>query len=114
MTFTDTQKDMIRRMMEYLPREGSASECHEHYCPANINYLLQMIGDDGVMIGNETIDVPEYCGKPDGFDSQCPRFLAVDRESGEWECLSGLDMLARALNVPKNDLTKIVDERRIE
>jgi hypothetical protein len=45
-----------------------------------------------------------YRGKPDGFDSDCPRFLVVDRAAGKWDCLCALEVVARLLGVDHKEL----------
>lgn len=82
--------------------DGCADECHEYYCPYNIECAdVEVDCDDGTIhIDNAGV----YHGKPDGFDSQCPRFIAIDRANGKWDCLCGLEVVARILGVDYKEL----------
>lgn len=106
MPLTSQQISMLKRLEHYLPIQGSAQECHEFYCPMNISALVEHLGGlDGCVDGDGNLHHEDmYDGKPDGFNSACPRFLAIDREKGEWKCLSGLEIIARVLNVKVDEL----------
>ena len=96
---TETQIDAIKRLDKALSmRDGSADECHCYYCPYNISGAD--IDDDG------EIHIGGYDGKPDGFDSDCPRFVCVDRATGKWDCLCGLEVIARLLGVSVKELNE--------
>ena len=90
------QIDIITKLAILLPSDGSASECHEYYCPYNID----CVEDDN----RKHISVEGYEGKPDGFDSECPRFLSLNRKAKKWDCLCGLKMIAILLDVNVEDL----------
>jgi len=118
---TETQIDAIKRLDKVISmRDGSADECHDYYCPYNIGMLIDHVNRKDYRDESSkylyglpptercTIDkdgtVHEedhgiYHGKPDGFDSVCPRFVCVDRATGKWDCLCGLEVIARLLGV---------------
>jgi len=123
------QIDALKRLDKALSmRDGSADECHEYYCPYNIGMLVDHVKGSILhypysMSRSERCTFDEknniiheedhgiYHGKPDGFDSECPRFLAIDREKGKWDCLCGLDVIARLLGIDSWQLYQdIVDE----
>nr|MDO8111475.1 hypothetical protein [Candidatus Sigynarchaeota archaeon] len=128
------QIDAIKRLEKTMSmRDGSASECHEYYCPYNIGCLVDHIAlNDAEKEMHDSWPIPLrlcdscridddgniheddhgiYRGKPDGFDSECPRFLAIDREKGKWECLCGLEVIARLLGESTWNLYKELLEK---
>lgn len=104
MRFTEQQIGILKRLEEYLPALGSATECHQYYCPSNIDSLIERLGgnkrDEISFEGSEGT----YHGKLDGFDSECPRFFCIDRKKKKWKCLSGLEMIAILLNLDHKEL----------
>lgn len=108
MELTKLQVNILKRLEEYLPSCGSASECHDYYCPANIGGLEVHLGGRDKQGELHVDDVSKYHGKPDGFDSECPRFRAIDREKGEWECLCGVVMLAYLMDSTPTELVSAI------
>jgi hypothetical protein len=128
---TPTQIDAIKRLDKVISmRDGSADECHEYYCPYNIGCLVEHIAsydddkrsrdhqsfpialqlcdscriDDDGNIHEDDHGI--YHGKPDGFDSECSRFIAIDRATGKWDCLCGLEVIANLLGVMVDELNE--------
>jgi len=130
MKLTKDQIDGLKRIDKVVSmRDGSADECHDYYCPYNIGMLVDHVAQKDPTHGSkyfivqrpsETCRVDEggniheeehglYHGKPDGFDSGCPRFLCIDRANGKWDCLCGLEVVARLLGVGHEELYEVLE-----
>lgn len=125
---TDVQIDAIKRLDKVLSmQDGSADECHSYYCPYNIKMLVDHVNRKNYRDEKSTYlyglspterctidkdsniheeDHGIYHGKPDGFDSECPRFLVIDRANDKWDCLCGLEVIARLLGVGVDELNE--------
>jgi hypothetical protein len=90
--------------------DGIADECHEYYCPCNIEVILgNMDGQDANIVNANVGGRVAYSGAPDGFDSPCPRFFPIDRTKGKWKCLNMLEVVATLLKI---DTIKLYRELR--